>query len=485
MDKQIAEQLLKMGIKYDCITEIRSKDGVLVYRVVCGEKSYVIKYFENESYRREIENYNILNSLGIKTIPIIANTDCAFLMEDIEQSGTYRLGIADDINDTAVAKQIAKWYKQLHSKGKAFFRLYKGTLYDEADVITKENIEFIKVKTLTESNPVWNVVINNFELIKVRIMNAERTLTYNDFYYTNLIVAKDKSSAFMFDYNLLGKGYEYSDIRNVCSSLGEQAKAAFLDEYGDFNQDEIVIDNLASPLTTLYFACKRDVFPKWADAYLKHVKNGTFLNAVNKLIYFKMNEVIRHYDSLIDESNDPARDPKSLQKYMDKWDGQAFIDELQLSPDKTMLEIGVGTGRLALKVCGKCKHFVGIDISQKTINRAKENMQAFENITLICADFMDYQFDNRYDVIYSSLTFMHIKEKQTVINKVASLLTPNGRFVLSIDNNQSTVLDMGNRKINLFPATADEISKYITAAGLQTEKQFETEYATIYVAVKE
>jgi len=191
-----------------------------------------------------------------------------------------------------------------------------------------------------------------------------------------------------------------------------------------------------------------------------------------------------HYDSLIDENNDPARDPKPLQEYMDKWDGQAFIYELQLSFDKTVLEIGVGTGRLALKVCGRCKHFVGIDISQKTINRAKENMKAFENITLICADFMDYQFDNKYDVIYSSLTFMHIEEKQTVINKVTSLLTPNGRFVLSIDKNQSTALDMGNRNINLFPATADEISKYITAAGLQIEKQFETEFAVLFVARK-
>jgi len=198
-----------------------------------------------------------------------------------------------------------------------------------------------------------------------------------------------------------------------------------------------------------------------------------------------MNTIINHYDSLIDENNDPAHDPPALQEYMDKWDGQTFIDEVQLTADKAVLEIGVGTGRLALKVCGKCKHFVGIDISQKTINRARKNMQAFENITLICADFMDYQFDSKYDVIYSSLTFMHIKEKQTVINKVASLLTPNGRFVLSIDNNQSTVLDMGNRKINLFPDNAGEISKYITTSGLQTEKQFETEFATIFVTVKE
>ena len=90
-----------------------------------------------------------------------------------------------------------------------------------------------------------------------------------------------------------------------------------------------------------------------------------------------MNQVIYHYDSLIDENNDPACDPKPAQEYMNKWDGQVFIDELELSTSKTVLEIGVGTGRLALKVCGKCKSFVGIDISPKTIERAKENLTAF------------------------------------------------------------------------------------------------------------
>ena len=43
----------------------------------------------------------------------------------------------------------------------------------------------------------------------VRCSTWLRTLTYNDFYYTNMMVAKDKSSALMFDYNLLGKGYVY------------------------------------------------------------------------------------------------------------------------------------------------------------------------------------------------------------------------------------------------------------------------------------
>ena len=42
------------------------------------------------------------------------------------------------------------------------------------------------------------------------------------------------------------------------------------------------------------------------------------------------NDLIRHYDALIDEGNDPVFDPPPLREYMDKWDGQAFIDAMEL-----------------------------------------------------------------------------------------------------------------------------------------------------------
>ena len=62
-------------------------------------------------------------------------------------------------------------------------------------------------------------------------------------------------------------------------------------------------------------------------------------------------------------------------------------------------------------------------ISPKTINRAKENLRKYSNVNLICADFSE-----QIDVIYSSLTFMHITEKQRVINKVGELLNSNALF---------------------------------------------------------
>lgn len=195
-------------------------------------------------------------------------------------------------------------------------------------------------------------------------------------------------------------------------------------------------------------------------------------------------DVIQHYDLLVKENNDPVHDPKPLRDYMDKWDGQKFIDKMQLNKNKSVLEIGVGTGRLATRTAPLCGEFYGIDISPKTIAKAKNNLNKLKNVTLICADFLNYIFDQSFDVIYSSLTFMHIEEKYNAIKKAADLLNDEGLFVLSVDKNQSEYIDYGTRKIKVFPDDADTIADYITAVGLYISERYETEFANIFVAKK-
>lgn len=195
-------------------------------------------------------------------------------------------------------------------------------------------------------------------------------------------------------------------------------------------------------------------------------------------------DVIQHYDLLIAENNDPVRDPKPLKDYMDKWDGQVFIDKMKLDKDKSVLEIGVGTGRLAVKTAILCKDYCGIDISPKTIYRAKENLANYKNVKLICDNFLSHHFNSLYDVVYSSLTFMHIHEKQNAINKVACLLKNGGKFVLSIDKSQEGFIDMGTRKITIFPDSPTEIKNCILNADLDLIECFDTELAHIFVAKK-
>ena len=195
-------------------------------------------------------------------------------------------------------------------------------------------------------------------------------------------------------------------------------------------------------------------------------------------------DVINHYDSLIDENNDPVFDPEPLKEYMDKWDGKAFLDALTLDDTKSILEIGVGTGRLALKIAPQCKEFYGIDISSKTIKRAKENLQEFDNVTLLLGDMEKYSFDRSFDVVYSSLTFMHIKNKKGVIDKISHLLTQGGRFVLSVDKSQNTVLEYGSRKITVYPDSVKNIEGCVLHSGMSIVERIETDFAHIFVIDK-
>ncbi len=125
-----------------------------------------------------------------------------------------------------------------------------------------------------------------------------------------------------------------------------------------------------------------------------------------------------------------------------------------------------------------------IDVSHKTVERAQEHLSKAKNVALVCDDFNTYNFDSKFDVIYSSLTFMHIEDKQSTINKVYSLLNLGGRFVLSIDKNQDKYIDLGTRKIAVYPDNPENTARYLKASGFITIEMFETELAYIFVSEK-
>ena len=278
---KVESELEYMGINHKSVSLIRNKDGVSVWRVQADDACYVIKCFEKAEHRREIANYQMLIALKVPTLKMITYTEYSIVLEDIEKS-KYRLGVPEDMNDPQTAKLVAAWYKTLHENGSGY--VGSQSFYDECDYLTMANIATIKEQTNTNGLRVWNVIEEYFDTIKSAAMKLPRTITYNDFYYTNLAVAKDASAALVFDYNLLGKGYVYSDIRNVCSSLGNDAKVEFLSEYGNFDEKEKVVDDVVSHLVTLHFACERETFPNWAAQPLDMVKDGRLLLAVEQLL---------------------------------------------------------------------------------------------------------------------------------------------------------------------------------------------------------
>jgi predicted N-acetyltransferase YhbS len=268
-------QLAEMGVRMPIAHKIREKAGIAVYKVQSEGKHCVLKVFEKAADRREIDNYKILASLGIPTLPMLKHTACALLLPDVENSPEYRLGCEEDLADLKVASALARWYRKLHGKGRAYLRQTDLALYDETDKITLANLDMVAHKTNTVANPLWQIIRQHFAEIRRRIAALPRTLTYNDFYWTNLVVARDRSEAMMLDFNLLGKGYVYGDLHNVTSALSPEAAAAFRREYGQvFREEEKEAHECLSPLVGLIVACERESFPQWALPALEELKNG-------------------------------------------------------------------------------------------------------------------------------------------------------------------------------------------------------------------
>ena len=201
----------------------------------------------------------------------------------------------------------------------------------------------------------------------------------------------------------------------------------------------------------------------------------------------KIVDTLTHYEMLIDENNDPVHDNEILRSYMTNWDGPIFYKALDLDSDKNVLEIGIGTGRVAKSVLeAGCKKFVGIDISPKTIQRAKENLKNYKNVDLLEMNILDFNKSKEpFDIVYSVLTFMHIDDKEKACKNIKELLKDNGYFVLSVSRDGEW-LDYDQRRVRLFPNEVQYYIDLLRKIGFHIDmvKQTESNCATIIKARK-
>ncbi len=95
-----------------------------------------------------------------------------------------------------------------------------------------------------------------------------------------------------------------------------------------------------------------------------------------------------------------------------------------LSPEKTMLELGMGPGN-DLNWLKKFYKITGSDYSNEFLKRAKEKFKAME---LIKIDAITIKTKNSYDSIYSNKVFQHfsLEEFNRSLQRQYELLTTNG-----------------------------------------------------------
>lgn len=138
-----------------------------------------------------------------------------------------------------------------------------------------------------------------------------------------------------------------------------------------------------------------------------------------------------------------------------------------------VLDIGCGTGLLSLKFLAKADCSIyGIDNSSEMLKIFKnkiEELKLSEKISCKLQDAENIDFDEGFfDIIASTVTLHHVKNKYPVIKKIYRLLKPGGKFVLGdIDVDTTGNLENPKRLLRIIDFLKEEFVLALEEGGVK------------------
>ncbi len=109
------------------------------------------------------------------------------------------------------------------------------------------------------------------------------------------------------------------------------------------------------------------------------------------------------------------------------------LEEMNTSNPGTILDIGAGPGKLTVMVANKFPKakIYAIDPSKYMVETEKNNFKK-ANINAQCSlgSSRNIPFENNFDLIFSSLSFHHWKEKEKSLEIILNKLNLNGNLII-------------------------------------------------------
>lgn len=99
-----------------------------------------------------------------------------------------------------------------------------------------------------------------------------------------------------------------------------------------------------------------------------------------------------------------------------------------LAPQKaeTILDLGCGTGDLAMKLLELQVNVVGIDQSETMINQARRK---YQTIPFFVKNAIDLGYDEEFEAVFSNAVLHWVKPPSLALTSIYHALKPGGRFV--------------------------------------------------------
>ena len=166
--------------------------------------------------------------------------------------------------------------------------------------------------------------------------------------------------------------------------------------------------------------------------------------------------------------------------------GQTTADSIalftKLAPHESCLDVGCGTGRVALYMAPKCRAITVADVSKNMLDHARQTLSSLANVEARLLNGFDLTGidDASIDVAYCTTVFMHLDEwdRYRYVKEMYRVLRPGGRayfdgYSLLGDDGwrifgELSTIESGHRPANISKSsTPDELRTYAERVGFQ------------------
>lgn len=164
--------------------------------------------------------------------------------------------------------------------------------------------------------------------------------------------------------------------------------------------------------------------------------------------------------------------------YGDYVDDIDFYENLARATDGPVLELGVGTGRVAIPLALAGYDVVGTDRSEAMLARARENLAAARlrrgSLELVLADMTAFELGRRFGFAFiAANTFQHLLttlDQRACLGSLARHLAPDSLLAISVSSPTSVSWDDAGAPSPLLldwtrrdPATGETVMKLIAS----------------------